>query len=53
MENLLDVTISVEGKGSDNLDYGAVISLWNGPDFGSGISHLLICYDSSRRFARH
>jgi len=33
MENLFDINVSVEGKGSNNLDYGAMISLWNGPDY--------------------
>ena len=36
MENLFDINVSVEGKGSNNLDYGAMISLWNGPDFTNG-----------------
>jgi hypothetical protein len=35
MENLFDINVSVEGKGSNNLDYGAMISLWNGPNFGN------------------
>lgn len=33
MENLFDINVSIEAKGSNNLDYGAVISLWNGPDY--------------------
>jgi outer membrane protein OmpU len=31
MDNLFDINVSVEGKGSNNLDYGAMITLWNGP----------------------
>jgi len=33
IENLFDLTVNVTGKGSNNLDYGALISLWNGPDY--------------------
>jgi outer membrane protein OmpU len=36
MENLFDINVSVEGKGSNNLDYGAMISLWNGPSYTNG-----------------
>ena len=35
MENLFDINVSVEGKGSNNLDYGAMISLWNGPNYAN------------------
>ena len=35
MENLFDINVSVEGKGSNNLDYGAMISLWNGPSYSN------------------
>jgi outer membrane protein OmpU len=38
MENLFDINVSVEGKGSNNLDYGAMISLWNGPSYSNGWS---------------
>jgi len=36
MQNLFDINVSVEGKGSNNLDYGAMISLWNGPSYTNG-----------------
>lgn len=35
MENLFDINVSVEGKGSNNLDYGAMISIWNGPNYSN------------------
>jgi hypothetical protein len=35
LENLFDINVSVEGKGSNNLDYGAMISLWNGPQYNN------------------
>jgi hypothetical protein len=31
MQNLFDINVSVEGRGSNNLDYGAMISIWDGP----------------------
>jgi hypothetical protein len=36
MENLFDINVSVEGKGSNNLDYGAFISIWDGPSVQNG-----------------
>ena len=36
MQNLFDINVSVEGKGSNNLDYGAFISIWNGPSVQNG-----------------